>query len=182
MKRILLTLLNIVISYVSTAQLSAQDEIIVVPNQSEIHGTPIQPTGIDQNLGKFGRSCNVLPPQEGYDIAKELRESLNQPASFATKMQSTTFDWNEEADRATQSDYYKTEGFHPNSGTVPDPYNVDKEVSYTEQHYGQMQTPNNAMSKAMKSIENSEIGRVFSFSILVMVVITILSVLIRLKK
>lgn len=127
--------------------LNPQDELTVVPNQSTI--TPHAPIkGVDENLNIFGGSSNVLPPQQEYDPTKLLEDFAKQPASLQTQMQPVYFDWNEEADRVTQSDYYRTEGYHPYSGTVPDPYHPGKEYSYTEQHYGQMQTFGNVLSKA----------------------------------
>lgn len=131
--------------------IAPQDSLIVPPNTTDIIGHAPDPLpqykGIDQDLGMLGGTPNVLPPQQGYDPFKSIEDFAAQPASLETRMQPIQFDWKaSDADRFTQSDYYRTEGFHPYSGSVETPYGTN---SYNEEHYGQMQTFGNTMKKAV---------------------------------
>lgn len=79
-KGILLTLLNIVISYVSTAQLSPQDPLYVVPNQSDIRShPPRQYSGVDFNAN--------AQTHEQFQRLKSLknRYTIEIPSSFSAR-------------------------------------------------------------------------------------------------
>lgn len=128
--------------------ISPQDSLTVVPNNIDIINNPQPPMkGVPTDIGTFGGQSTSIPPQEGFDLDKSVNDFINKPASLGARVQPIEFNWQDSnADRFVNSEYLRTEGFHPYSGSVVTPDGTP--YDYNEQHYGQIQTFGNAMKNA----------------------------------